>query len=315
MTSVSTAVRAARAPLGFGCGSVGGSRTYREDCALVEAAYEAGFRHFDLAPSYGLGHAERIVGDVLRSVRSEVTLVTKVGIARPRAGSSLRFARRLLSPIKRLLPSLWARGAGRLRSAAVAAGRFDPSHVRASLSESLRLLQTAHVDALLLHEVSPDEISPALLEALADLVEKGLCKRVGLGTSVADAEAILGRRSFELVQLQHHWSAFTQRSPAAFPNTITHGCVREGLRVIETPRFRSCLAERAATGDLPRLLDDKDRTPYLLAAAASRLGHLEAVLVTSTKVERVRRLFQASQADELDLPALQLNEIFRGMAS
>ncbi|HEV7309279.1 aldo/keto reductase [Ensifer sp.] len=67
----------------FGAAGLGG--LYREctrDAALatLDAAWQAGMRYFDVAPFYGLGLAERRVGDFLRDKpRDAFVLSTKVG--------------------------------------------------------------------------------------------------------------------------------------------------------------------------------------------------------------------------------------------
>ncbi|WP_077968571.1 aldo/keto reductase [Ensifer adhaerens] len=67
----------------FGAAGLGG--LYREcthDAAIatLEAAWQSGMRYFDVAPYYGLGLAERRVGDFLREKpRDQFVLSTKVG--------------------------------------------------------------------------------------------------------------------------------------------------------------------------------------------------------------------------------------------
>lgn len=69
--------------LGFGCAPLG--NLYRElsegdAAALLNAAWAAGFRHYDTAPHYGQGLSERRLGDLLRGHREEAyVLSTKVG--------------------------------------------------------------------------------------------------------------------------------------------------------------------------------------------------------------------------------------------
>jgi D-threo-aldose 1-dehydrogenase len=75
--------------LGLGTATMGGSRvqvTQAEGEALVRAAWDAGVRYVDTAPFYGVGAAERRVGDALRDrPRDEWVLSTKVGrLLRPR---------------------------------------------------------------------------------------------------------------------------------------------------------------------------------------------------------------------------------------
>ena len=77
--------------LGLGTATMGGSRigvTQQEGEAIVRAAWDAGVRYVDTAPFYGVGAAERRVGDALRDKhREEWVLSTKVGRRlRPRRG-------------------------------------------------------------------------------------------------------------------------------------------------------------------------------------------------------------------------------------
>src|ERR1700686_4322848 len=69
--------------LGLGCATLGGSRieVARQTAEeIVSAAWDAGVRYVDTAPFYGVGQAERCVGDALRDrPRDEWVLSTKVG--------------------------------------------------------------------------------------------------------------------------------------------------------------------------------------------------------------------------------------------
>ena len=77
--------------LGFGTATLGSSRVQvsrEESEAMVRAAWDAGLRYVDTAPFYGVGAAERRVGDALRDKpRSDWVLSTKVGrLLRPQRG-------------------------------------------------------------------------------------------------------------------------------------------------------------------------------------------------------------------------------------
>lgn len=69
--------------LGLGTATMGGSRiqvTRDESENMVRAAWNAGVRYVDTAPFYGVGAAERRVGDALREhPRNDWVLSTKVG--------------------------------------------------------------------------------------------------------------------------------------------------------------------------------------------------------------------------------------------
>src|SRR3954451_10262519 len=79
--------------LGLGTATLGGSRipiTQAEGQAIVAAAWDAGVRYVDTAPFYGVGAAERRVGDAMRDKpRNEWVLSTKVGrLLRPKTDAT-----------------------------------------------------------------------------------------------------------------------------------------------------------------------------------------------------------------------------------
>jgi D-threo-aldose 1-dehydrogenase len=82
------------ARLALGCAQLGNLYSARSDQqarAILEAAWDVGYRHFDTAPHYGLGLSERRLGDFLREKpRDQYTVSTKVGAYRRRthAGTS-----------------------------------------------------------------------------------------------------------------------------------------------------------------------------------------------------------------------------------
>lgn len=67
--------------LGFGCGAVGGLMvrgSASDQERAVARAIEAGVNYFDTAPDYGSGESERVLGRVLRAVKADVVVGTKV---------------------------------------------------------------------------------------------------------------------------------------------------------------------------------------------------------------------------------------------
>lgn len=121
---------------------------------IVLGALDAGFRHFDLAPVYGEGLAERELGRILGERRAKVAIATKYGIP-------FRAIGELSIPVYLAL-----RAAGKVLSRSFGAeyGRrdFRPQALVSSLEASLRRLRTDYVDYLLVHEpVSLDEFRTA----------------------------------------------------------------------------------------------------------------------------------------------------------
>jgi D-threo-aldose 1-dehydrogenase len=66
----------------FGTGSLFNAGPLLKRLAVLEAAVEHGFTHFDAAPYYGFGMAERDLAHVLRKHHA-LTVTTKVGIYPP----------------------------------------------------------------------------------------------------------------------------------------------------------------------------------------------------------------------------------------
>lgn len=66
--------------LGFGCAGLFRLPWKADRRAILEAAYELGIRHFDVAPMYGLGRAEAELAPVLKHRRGDMTITTKFGI-------------------------------------------------------------------------------------------------------------------------------------------------------------------------------------------------------------------------------------------
>jgi aryl-alcohol dehydrogenase-like predicted oxidoreductase len=80
--------------LGFGCGNVGGliiRGAPQDRVHAVSRAMEAGINYFDTAPQYGNGQSEQNLGQVLRELKAEVYVGTKVRV-RPEEFGDLRGA-------------------------------------------------------------------------------------------------------------------------------------------------------------------------------------------------------------------------------
>lgn len=303
--------------LGFGCASLGSTTDLRIQCEVVEAAYEAGFRHFDLAPSYAHGDAEIAVGTVLGSVRETISIATKVGIAHPRRPAALREVRRWLAPLKPLLPALWGVAARKTSRMIAPAGRFEATQVEASLYESLRRLRCGSVDSVLLHEARPEDVGPALLDCLERLRERRLVETIGTGTTVADTMRLAachpGR--FDVVQMDHYWGSRTQIPGAERATVITHRAIRNGFDLVNDARFRAALAASPRHSELKNVLNDRQSAPDLFLLAALRYRKHGMVLASTSQPRRAARLIDAAVRDEMFSLADALNDCLDRVAS
>src|SRR6195256_3957340 len=166
--------------IGFGCWEISG--TYGPIDATqfeqaVHRALDAGINCFDTAEAYGMGISERALAQALGPRRRDVCLVTKVGVGYPEAPN-----------------------------------RRDSSRARivASLEQSLRHLNTDHVDVYLVHW--PDLNTPfeETMRALDDVVTQGKARAIGVSNfRLAQLEACMKLRRIDVVQ--YGWNMFDRR--------------------------------------------------------------------------------------------------------
>src|SRR5438132_8550034 len=129
---------------GFGCSGLMARLDRAASVRCLEAAFDAGLTHFDVARSYGYGEAEAAVGRFIRDKRDRVTVTTKLGIEPPRASAGLATAKSVARLAVRVAPGL-RRVARRRAAQLVSARRFGVEDARASLETSLRELATDYV--------------------------------------------------------------------------------------------------------------------------------------------------------------------------
>lgn len=180
--------------VGLGCNQLG-TRFCDEAASahVVRAALDAGITFFDTADEYGRdyaepsdrsgwGRSEQMLGRALARHRDDVVIATKFGPVGPvTAGEEPAFA--------------WE------RSEAGARG------VRIAVDESLRRLQTDHIDLYQLHFPDPRFPIEETLDALDELVAAGKVREIGCSNfngdelrAAHDASRARGVREFASVQ-------------------------------------------------------------------------------------------------------------------
>lgn len=123
----------------FGTASLHHLGSAKAQATHVTASIEAGFTHFNTAPLYGFGNAERVLGTVLAS--SPKLTSTKVGLYPLGVTESSRTAMTLRKAAGRIWPTM---------SRAVA--DLSVHRARSSLEASLQRLGRRHIELLLIHE-------------------------------------------------------------------------------------------------------------------------------------------------------------------
>ncbi|MHB8302577.1 MAG: aldo/keto reductase [Acidobacteriaceae bacterium] len=229
--------------LGFGCSALMGGIGEKESLLLLETVFDAGIRHFDVAPSYGHGMAERCLGKFLRGKADRVTIATKYGIRAARSAGLLEIARTAVRPLARHFPAI------RKRAAVAAAGlkskaSFSAKEGRQSLEHSLRELGVERTDLWLLHEPTAEDLDGSdLLPALQELQQQGRIGMYGVGAEHSKLVTVWDLQREYCPIVQYEWS------------------VQDSLETAFPGAFR--VQHRAIAGALAPLRAAMDRDPEL----------------------------------------------------
>ena len=281
--------------IGLGCGRLTGGASTRSSAKIVEAALACGITHFDVAPSYGLGLAEAVIGQVLGSTKG-FTIATKAGIPRPRSRMLKSFARELLKPAVRFAPWLKARliaSASEVRPQ----DRFRADLIQASFFESLAELKREHIDIFLLHEPLM-HIETSLQDLISGLVE---AKSIGVygGGTEAGLDAIPAFGSVA----QYCWSPTARSQTDDRRLHIQHGLLRHFLpRLTHIASNLGPEALMAFSNSLDFDLADVDGLGSLLLTLALSIDPQAILLISSNNPSRILDITKTVRWDLVRAP-------------
>ncbi len=194
-----------------------GAANGTEAVAVVSAAIEAGVRLLDTADVYGPFSNEALLGQALAGRRDEVFLASKVGLLVDGAGSYHRNGSR--------------------------------AHIVAACDASLQRLRTDRIDLYQLHRVDPAVPVEESVQALAELVQAGKVRAIGL-SEVSVAELDRAATIAPIASVQSELSLWT-RDPAH--NGVLRWCEAHGAALLAyAPLGRGYLTGRIrSAADLP----------------------------------------------------------------
>ncbi len=202
--------------IGLGCNNFGMRIDQAQTRMVVDAALDAGINFFDTADIYGGSKSEVFLGEALKGRREKAVLATK--FANPMGEGT------------------YLRGGAR-------------RYIVKAVEDSLRRLQTDHIDLYQMHVPDPDAPIEETLRALDDLVRAGKVLYIGnsnfAGWQIADADWTSRTGGLErFVSAQNNFSLLER----GVEREVLPACERFGLGLL--PYFP--LASGLLTGKYQR---------------------------------------------------------------
>ncbi|QCL96407.1 aldo/keto reductase [Agrobacterium tumefaciens] len=172
--------------VGLGTWAIGGwmwgGTDERQSIAAIQASIDAGISLIDIAPAYGMGLAETIVGKAIAGRREKVVLVTKCGLVW-HVNEGAYFFHQDGKPVHRYLGA---------------------ASIRHEVEESLKRLETDYIDHYVTHWQDATTPVAETVEALVRLKEEGKIRSIGASNvSPGDLQAYIATGALDAIQEEY----------------------------------------------------------------------------------------------------------------
>jgi len=188
--------------IGFGCASLGSRISASQGLQALADAHAAGVNWFDVAPAYGAGDAEAILGRFAHGRRDRIFICTKVGLAPPQRNALLKQVYAIARPVVGALGGLRS-AFRRMPSTRNVSLPLTPQLITESLHRSLQRMGIDHVDVFALHKPTHADIArDDVQRTLQGLRQAGKVRHIGVAGDLEAARlALAHRETYSMVQL------------------------------------------------------------------------------------------------------------------
>lgn len=183
--------------VGIGCNNFGWRIDAAATAKVVDAALDSGINFFDTADIYAKGESEQFLAKALGPRRNQIVLATKFGLPMDDERKGAR-----------------------------------PAYIKRAVEDSLKRLNTSHIDLYQLHKPDPTTPIADTLAALDELVKAGKVREIGCSNFSAEqlreAESAVKAGAARFVSVQNEYSMLN-RAPEA---NVLPQCVKSNLGFI-----------------------------------------------------------------------------------
>ncbi len=171
--------------IGLGCWNFGGQWDNTDDnksISIVHKSMDLGINLFDVAPVYGLGNSERVLGQALKGRRDKAIIASKGGL-------------------------VW-------NEKEEVTNNLTKKSLLKEIDESLLRLDTDYIDIYQMHWPDPNASLEETAEALVEMKKAGKIRYVGLSNfSVADTKKMMEYVSVDCIQSLYN---MLERNPKTY---------------------------------------------------------------------------------------------------